>query len=101
MLDVACTRCNYRVQMNRFVFGRESYHAAGCRCPRCGGNVVLAKYTEAQGAPELGSVQLGFGQYKGLCLSDVPRLYLERLIQQKPHSGWFEEFQHIVKEFLA
>ena len=44
MLDVACTRCNYRAQMKRMVFGRESRRASRCRCPLCGSNVVLAKY---------------------------------------------------------
>jgi hypothetical protein len=101
MLDVACTRCNYRVQMNRLVFGRESHHAAGCRCPFCGGNLVVAKYTEAHGAPQLGSVQLDFGRFKGSRLSDVPRNYLERLVQQIPRNDQFEEFQQIVKEFLT
>ena len=47
MLNVACTRCDYRVQMNRVVFGRESRRSGGCRCPLYGGNVVLAKFVDA------------------------------------------------------
>ena len=46
LLNVACTRCEYRMQMKRMVFGRESRRASRCRCPFCGGNVVLEKYVD-------------------------------------------------------
>lgn len=101
MLNVACTRCDYRVQMNRMVFGRESRRAARCRCPRCGGNVVRAKYAEVHGLPELGNLQLDFGKFEGSCLIEVPRHYLERLGRQEPRNDQFEELQHFVMEFLA
>jgi hypothetical protein len=48
MLNVACTRCEYRIQMSRMIFGRESRRASRCRCPLCGGNVVLTKYVDVR-----------------------------------------------------
>ena len=62
---------------------------------------MLAKYTDAHGSPELGAIQLYFGKFKGFCLRDVPRLYLERLVRQKPFDDRSEEFQQVLKEFLA
>ncbi len=45
-VNVGCARCEYRFEMKRVDFRRESRRAARCRCPLCGGNVVLAKYVD-------------------------------------------------------
>jgi ssDNA-binding Zn-finger/Zn-ribbon topoisomerase 1 len=100
-VSVACSRCAYGIEMKRGEFGRESRGADGCRCPLCGGNVVLAKYAEVGGNAILANVRLTFGKWKGSRLGDAPRSYLEDLVHLNPESKQFREFQNTVRQFLA
>lgn len=43
-MPVKCCSCGHSEKQGRYQAKRFMSHAAGMRCPKCGGNMVQAKY---------------------------------------------------------
>lgn len=43
---------------------------------------------------------LHFGKHKGKCLSEVPKDYLQWIVEQPASSEWFAESQEKIREWL-